>query len=141
MLSCGVVATANAFAGPPSSEPAKKSADFQLSLVVKLRNEVVATPTICLRGNTPGGISGGDKDKQGKPVWSMDFTATPVIPSSAKIQMRGSVRQANGTYSSVFPTVTTKLGETGTIDFFQLDGKPQVTITTVAGCPAAAKSA
>jgi hypothetical protein len=55
--------------------------------------------------------------------------------------MHGSIRQANGMYSSMFPTVTTKLGETGTVDFFQLEGKPQVTITTVAGCPVAAKSA
>jgi beta-lactamase regulating signal transducer with metallopeptidase domain len=141
VLGCGVIATPNAFGGPASSEPAKISADYQLSLVVKLREKVVATPTICLRGITPGGVSGGDRDKQGKPEWSMDFTATRVSPSSAKIEMHGSIRQANGMYSSMFPTVTTKLGETGTVDFFQLEGKPQVTITTVAGCPAAAKSA
>jgi beta-lactamase regulating signal transducer with metallopeptidase domain len=141
IFGCGLVATANAFVGPSGAEPAKISADYQLSLVVKLREKVVATPTICLRGSTPGGISGGDLDKEGRPEWSMDFTATPASPSSATIQMHGSVRQANDKYSSLFPTVTTKLGEASSIDFFQLDGKPNVTITTVAGCPAAAKSA
>ncbi len=141
VLGCGLVATASALAGPVPSPAAETSADYQLSLVVKLRGNVVAMPTICLRGNAPGGVSGGDKDKDGKPEWSMDFTATRASPLSAKVEMHGSLRQANGMYSSMFPTVYTKLGETGTIDFYQLEGKPQVTITTVAGCPAAAKTA
>lgn len=141
VLACGLVATASVVAGPSAVPVAATSSGYQLSLVVKLREGIVASPIICLRGSSPGRISGGSNDKNGKPEWSMDFTATPIDPVSAKVEVHGSVRQANGMYASVFPTVRTKLGEPGTVDFFQLEGRPQITITTVAGCPVATKAA
>jgi len=134
MMVTGVAFTSTA----PEPAPASTAGGlYQMSLAITLHEKVVATPKICLRAGEPGAISGGDADANGKPLWTLDITTTPAGGKAIKVELRGSIRDDKGKYATISPSVQTELGSQGTWDFRELDGRPQVSITTIAGCPAA----
>jgi len=137
LAATAMMVTSVAFTSTAPAPASTAGGLYQMSLAITLHEKVVATPKICLRAGEPGTISGGDADANGKPLWTLDITTTPAGVNAVKVNLRGSIRDDKGKYAKIFPSEQTELGSQGNWDFRELDGRPQVSITTIAGCPAA----
>ncbi|HEY4146076.1 M56 family metallopeptidase [Pinirhizobacter sp.] len=137
LAATAMIVTSAAFTTTAPAPASTTDSLYQMSLAITLHDKVVATPKICLHAGEPGAISGGETDANGHPLWTLAITTTPVAGDTIKVNLRGNIRNAKGKYDTVFPSVQTQLGSQGSWNFSELDGRPQVSITTIAGCPAA----